>query len=244
MNMNSSLSSQPPGRIEDLPSPTSTLPTAAVLASPTDESDHEAAASHRTVLSQMRRNFFNKSETDNGTTEPKQKTNKYLRPENRWSRPDPAATVPPTSETASTAAVVQGFVAPQMHHAEVVHVRQDSTSTEASTDREIPALAERNFQDPAFVNFKAEQERDDYPDTDNADQADLSPVVPKKKPGFLASIFKKSPSNKKPLATQSTNEEFVESGETNIDDIDYVTDENDVPKLLPTRRRSMSKPTD
>ena len=258
MNMNSSLSSRPPGRIEDLPSPTSTIPTAAVLASPTDESDHEAAASHRTVLSQMRRNFFNKSETDNGTTEPKQKTNKYLRPENRWSRPDPAATAPPTSETSSTAAVVQGFVAPQMHHAEVVHVRQDSTSTEASSvtetpalnEREVPILADRKFEDPAFINFKAELEREDY---DSSSDATAPP--PTKKKGFLASIFKKTTSSsKKQQSVQSQSEQFeantasVDNFEDNHEvhneiETDFGETDIDAPNLLP-RRRSMSKPTD
>ena len=245
MNMNPSLTTRPPGRIEDLPSPTSTIPSVPIAASTVDDVDSEASAaaiSNRTVISQLRRNFFNKKEEEIPTVEPA-KTNKYLRPENRWSRPEPQ---PPPPEVIG---LVQGFVAPQMHHAEVVHVRQDSTSTEASlpgvVDEEVPGLAERNFEDPAFINFKAEQERQDINENDNI--ATAPPPTAAKKKGFLASIFKKSSSKKQ---TQSHHEEVVESDIVNyVDDIDednasepaYEYDE--VPKVL-NRKRSMSKPTD
>ena len=245
MNMNPSLTTRPPGRIEDLPSPTSTIPSVPIAASNVDDVDSEASAaaiSNRTVISRLRRNFFNKKEEEIPTVEPA-KTNKYLRPENRWSRPEPQ---PPPPEAIG---VVQGFVAPQMHHAEVVHVRQDSTSTEASlpgvVDVEVPGLAERNFEDPAFINFKAEQERQDINENDNV--ATAPPPTAAKKKGFLASIFKKSSSKKQ---TQSHHEEVVESEIANyVDDIDEdnasepAYEYDDVPKVL-NRKRSMSKPTD
>ena len=63
------------------------------------------------------------------------KTNKYLRPENRWSKPSNLRASGTLDQADSvTTDMVQGFVAPQMVYAEKVHVRQDSTSTEESAD--------------------------------------------------------------------------------------------------------------
>ena len=99
----------------------------------TDVSD-AGGAKNKTVLAQMRREFFSTDQPppQPQNLEPQRVTNKYLKPENRYvptPRPTGASVVP-----SQDSQVVQGFVAPQMHHAEVVHVRQDSTSTEASVE--------------------------------------------------------------------------------------------------------------
>ena len=89
-------------------------------------------ANNKTILAQMRKDFFTTQQQSPEQKEQRKVTNKYLKPENRYVPP-----VPQTLSTSNTNAedqVVQSFVAPQMHHAEVVHVRQDSTSTEASME--------------------------------------------------------------------------------------------------------------
>ena len=85
----------------------------------------EQQTNNKTVLAQMRKDFFTEPPKEESIPAQSKVTNKYLKPENRY------VPAPPTS---SDDQVVQGFVAPQMHHAEVVHVRQDSTSTEASLE--------------------------------------------------------------------------------------------------------------
>ena len=88
------------------------------LSPPTSDDADGAQANNKTVLAQMRKEFFTKVQEQQATTQVQPKvTNKYLKPENRYVAP-PVPVVEPVD-----AQVVQGFVAPQMHHAEVVHVR-------------------------------------------------------------------------------------------------------------------------
>ncbi len=206
MNMNSS-PRRNPGRIEDLPSPLATSDDP----QPSSFDEDDGGVHHnRTVISQLRRDFFNKDfPTGYQKTEPEagKKTNKYLQPEHRWSKP-------PVAEPQDVG-TVQGFVAPQMHHAEVVHVRQDSSSSE---DPETTTLTEqdRSFEDPALSQFRSETHQDQG-----------------KKRGFLSKVFGRK--SKRPSA--AVEEEELPQSEG--DEADYVEE----PRLLP-RKRSMSKPTD
>ena len=249
MNMNPNVSRRPPGRIEDLPSPTAAVPMPGSLGPSVTSNDPYSTEDrpdgngvpNKTVLAQLRKDFFARQQQAQSYEKPEQtpKTNKYLRPENRWSKseePKPEMTT-----------VVQGFVAPLMHHAEVVHVRQDSTSTEASGD--TPVTSERNFEDQAFSNFKAEQSYD-YPQ----EEKKSSPI---KKKGFLASIFKKSSGRKGRRHSYYSDDDPIQNDSlppqepippefVQDEDLGHVSASEEVeemPKLLP-RKRSMSKPTD
>ena len=91
--------------------------------SPPDQPDDHA--NNKTILAQMRKDFFTNTQQSPEKREQTKVTNKYLKPENLYV---------PSSKPNAEYQVVQSFVAPQMHHAEVVHVRQDSTSTEASME--------------------------------------------------------------------------------------------------------------
>ena len=91
--------------------------------SPPDQPDDHA--NNKTILAQMRKDFFTNTQQSPEKREQTKVTNKYLKPENLYV---------PSSKPNAEDQVVQSFVAPQMHHAEVVHVRQDSTSTEASME--------------------------------------------------------------------------------------------------------------
>ena len=107
----------------------------------------------KTVM-QLRKEFLEGTTTSNSpssavtasaTVSPKTadppKTNKYLRPENRWSKPTNLRASGTLDQADSvTTDMVQGFVAPQMVYAEKVHVRQDSTSTEESADITLKVL--------------------------------------------------------------------------------------------------------
>ena len=100
---------------------------------PTSEDVDGGQTNNKTVLAQMRKDFFTQEQSPRvevGSAQAPKVTNKYLKPENRYIPPQ----APPPAVEPTDSQVVQGFVAPQMHHAEVVHVRQDSTSTEASLD--------------------------------------------------------------------------------------------------------------
>ena len=87
----------------------------------------------RTVISQLKKDFLNasppKAPEPQDQSPPEKKTNKYLKTENRW-------TGPPSQHPGTNGVVqdtVQGFQAPQIHHAEVVTLRQD-TSSESDDD--------------------------------------------------------------------------------------------------------------
>jgi hypothetical protein len=88
----------------------------------------------RTVISQLKKDFLNASPPKpvepQDQSPPEKKTNKYLKTENRWTGP-PGQQPPGTNGVIQD--TVQAFQAPQIHHAEVVTLRQD-TSSESDDD--------------------------------------------------------------------------------------------------------------
>jgi hypothetical protein len=161
------------------------------------------------VISQLRNDFMNGSQNEHQVASAK-RSNKYLRPEHRWEGPN-------SSSAASD--VVTGFVAPQMHHAEVVHLRQDSTSTDNSTTvdethnesashMQTPMAPMQSLiamaRPPLNGQDELDTQRQTSSSTTNEDRDFRDPayanfqvggleenIEPKKK-GFFASIFKKT----------------------------------------------------
>ena len=81
------------------------------------------------MIAQLKKDFLSSSppkpvEPQEKTT-PEKKTNKYLKTENRWSGP---AVPQPQGTNGIVEDTVQAFQAPQIHHAEVVNLRQDTSS--------------------------------------------------------------------------------------------------------------------
>ena len=192
---------------------------------PTSEDVDGGQTNNKTVLAQMRKDFFTQEQSSRvggqEQTQVPKVTNKYLKPENRYVPPQvPAPVVEPVDSQ-----VVQGFVAPQMHHAEVVHVRQDSTSTEASME------ASFDTQIQGILEFRLIQFKHFY------DTFHFSDVDSNKKKGFLKSLFGKKSSNKR-VERQDDDPDLDQGiGEEEFDFEPIVH-----PPL--ERKRSMSKPTD
>ena len=186
---------RPPGRIENLPSPTGPVTESFPEAfAETDGIDGKGTAVTKTVISQLRKDFLEGTTTTQPTVNKKEppKTNKYLRSENRWTKPSPGSNAVNENMTD----VVQGFVVQpaQMHKAEVVHVRQDSTSDEDSADITLKDSVETNgqhgqddrFEDTAYNNYLVDATNDNH----NSQRGQA------KKKGFFSSIFKKPPNGK------------------------------------------------
>lgn len=127
-----------PGRIEDLPSPTSPFKVSSnteddeLLLSPT------GSASSRQKIKQLREEYLNRSPEELVLQKPK--TNKYLKEENRWTSP-----VKKTKDEVDkmngmgvevSSGVVSSYHVPEMHHAQMVTLRRDSSSSSSSSDSE------------------------------------------------------------------------------------------------------------
>ncbi len=145
MNMNRPQDGQPgqfqsPGKIEDLSSPISV----GAYQQPTTARTPSGAAGTREVISKLRKEFLEGTASAATTTAADEqqysvvnkKKNKYLSPDQKWQKPNPTG-------AQDQGSVVQAFVAPQMHHAEVVHLRQDSSSDESltATGSQVEALS-------------------------------------------------------------------------------------------------------
>ena len=101
-----------------------------------------STVSTREVISNLRKQFLESSTPTFGTPDNKatevKKTNKYLKIENRW-QPPPKNT-PPINGIEHNGEIdvpinvdrVQKFQAPEMHHAELVTLRQDENSSSDS----------------------------------------------------------------------------------------------------------------
>ncbi|TRY79373.1 hypothetical protein TCAL_09829 [Tigriopus californicus] len=125
-----------PGRIEDLPSPTSPFKVSSnteddeLLLSPT------GSASSRQKIRQLRDEYLNRSPEELVLQKPK--TNKYLKEENRWTSP----TKKPQDKidkmngmgTEVSSGVVSSYHAPEMHHAQMVTLRRDSSSSSSDSE--------------------------------------------------------------------------------------------------------------
>ena len=186
------------------------------------------------VISQLRKEFLegtSVAEQSSVTKKDPPKTNKYLRPENRWTKPplpnNAAGATPADNVNENMSDVVQGYVVQpaQMHKAEVVHVRQDSTSTEESADITLKeqSFAENNgqdarFEDAAFNNYIAES--NDF----IAHQKNANGLTKTKK-GFFSNIFKKPPSNKSSKKSPKK-KDFYEAEEENTSEVEVDNNES------------------
>ena len=102
----------------------------------------------------------------------KPKANKYLKSENRWTKPlappkqhhgdsSTEHEVSMTSEEPSsmlTSTTVKSFVAAQMHHAEPVTIRQDSTSSTSSSSSSSEDESERRTEQPQHMVLQSATE--------------------------------------------------------------------------------------
>ena len=105
----------------------------------------------RTVISQLRKDFLSdsppKPPQQMDQSPPEKKTNKYLKNENRWTGPPPATNGTNGTNGSLIEDTVHSFQAPQIHHAEVVTLRQD-TSSESDEDGSNEPPAHMVLQSP------------------------------------------------------------------------------------------------
>ena len=120
------------------------------------------------MIAQLKKDFLSSSPpkpTDPAEkTTPEKKTNKYLKTENKWSGPPQPQPGGQRGTNGVIEDTVQAFQAPQIHHAEVVNLRQD-TSSESDDDesgltsiRQNPASLSTSMLTPQPLSLFEQQQ--------------------------------------------------------------------------------------
>ncbi len=120
------------------------------MASPTG-----SGLSSRETIAKLRKEFMSRDPEQPSLQRPR--TNKYLSPERKYTPPKvngngaPAQDDPSVTGMGGDSSIVRPFNAPQIHHAERVMLRQDSTTTSDDESSSAPAPGGVTASPPAHM---------------------------------------------------------------------------------------------